>query len=72
MPFKALNHLIINKILVNPVQHTNQYTLIIQPKFSHEREDTCTGKTEITADNGLPYLAGALQTNKQSIEIVRC
>jgi hypothetical protein len=57
-----------NEILDNTVQHTNQYILIIQPKFSHESDDKLTDKNEIKAFIDFLSLAGALQTNKHSLQ----
>ena len=52
----------------NIVQHTNQYILIIQTKFSRESDAIRTEKIEIEAFIGILCLAGALQCKKRSLE----
>ena len=49
-------------------QHRNRYFLIIQPNFSQESDTKITDKTGIKAFIGLLFLAGALRSNKQTVE----
>ena len=49
-------------------QHRNWYFLIIQPNFSQESDAKLTDKTEIKPFIGVLCLAGALRSNKQSVE----
>jgi len=69
-PFDAWNCLTTNEILYNTVhvEHTNQHIPIIHPNSSHERDVELSSKTEIKAFIRLPYLAGALWSNKLSLE----
>ena len=67
-PLEAWNCLITDEISDNIVHHTNQYILIIQPNFIREIDAKLTDKTELKAFIGLLYLAGALRSNKQSLE----
>ena len=67
-PLEAWNCLITGEILDNTVHHTNQCIPIIQSNFSRERDAKLTDKTELKALIGLLYLAGALRSNKQSLE----
>jgi hypothetical protein len=46
-PFEAWSCLITNEILDNIAQHTNQYILSIQPKFSRESHAKLTDKIEV-------------------------
>jgi hypothetical protein len=68
MPLEAWNCLITDEILDNTVDHTYQYILIIQPNFSCERDAKLKDKTELKAFISLLYLAGALQSTKQSLK----
>jgi hypothetical protein len=68
MPLEEWNCLITDEISDNIFHHTNQYILILQPNFSHEIDAKLTDKTELKAFIGLLYLAGALWSNKQSLE----
>jgi len=67
-PLEAWSCLITNKILDNIAQHTNQYILSIQPKFSRESDAKLTDKIEVKDFIGLLCLAGALRSNKQRLE----
>jgi hypothetical protein len=67
-PLEAWNYLITDEILDNIAHHTNQYVLIIQSNFSHERVSKLTDKTELKAFIGLLYLAAALRSNKRSLQ----
>lgn len=70
MPFEAWNCLTTDEILYNTVhvQHINQHIPIIDPNSSHERDAELSSKTEMKAFIGLMYLAGALWSNKLSLE----
>jgi hypothetical protein len=66
-PFKAWNYFITDEILDNIVEHTNQY-VPIQPHSSLASDARLTDKFEMKAVFGLLCLAGALRSNKQSLE----
>jgi hypothetical protein len=68
VPYEAWNSITTDKILANSVQHTNQYILIIEPKFSSESDAKLTDRIEINAFIHLLCLAGVLQSNKQNLD----
>ena len=68
MPFETWNCLIAEEVVDNIAQHTNQYILIIQPNFSHESDAKLTDKIGSKTFINLFCLAGALQSNMQSLE----
>jgi hypothetical protein len=61
------NNLITDEILDNTVQNTNNYIFIL-PKFSRENDLRVTNKTEIQAFICLLCVAGALRSDKRSLE----
>lgn len=62
------NCLVSNDILENVVQYTNQYIETIRLQYTRERDCQYTDLIEIKAFIGLLYLAGALHSNRQSLE----
>jgi len=68
MSYKAWNSITTDKILANIVQHTNQYILISEPKFSSERDAKLTDKIKIKAFIHLLCLAGVLRSNNQKLD----
>jgi len=49
-------------------QHRNRYFLIIQPNFSQESDAKLADKIQINPFIGLLCLAGALRSNKETVE----
>jgi hypothetical protein len=68
MLFKVWKSPITDEILHNIFQHTHQYILIVHPNYSHKSNAKLPDKTEMKAFIGILYFAGALQSNKQSME----
>ena len=68
MPFEAWNCLITGEILDKIFKHTNQYMLTMKPKLSSESDAKLTDKIEMKAFISLLCLAGALGSNKKSLE----
>lgn len=68
-PFEVQKCLITDEILDNIVHYTNQDILLTQPNFRDDSDvKLTTHKTEIKAFIGILCLAGALRSNKQSLE----
>jgi hypothetical protein len=67
-PFEIRNCLVTDKISDNTDQHTNNCILINQPNVSHESDAKLTDNVKIKASISFPCLAGALQSNKKSME----
>ena len=67
-PFETWNFLVTDKISDNTDQHTNNCILINQPNVSRESDAKLTDNIKIKASISLPCLAGALRSNKQSME----
>jgi hypothetical protein len=70
MPFETWNCLITDGVVDNIVQHTNQYILIIQPKFSRKSDAKLTDKIENKMFIDLSCLAGALRSNMHSLKVL--
>jgi hypothetical protein len=68
MPFKAWNGFVTNEIADSIAQHENQHVRIIETNISPESAAKFTHKIDIKTLIDLLCLAGALRSNKQSLE----